>query len=240
MSTNKKRKSDSTFAAIETMSYEDVVAQLEQTKAELVETEAELVETKAELTETKAELTETKSKLLEAEAKVGSTEDDDISDGEEDFPMDTNDPWTAKYLELREYRIMNGDCNVPRNGSNPKLGVWVGNQRLHYNNLKNNKNRNKISEERIAILEGLGFSWGKKYPSPASWEERFQELKKYQKAMGNCNIQMNPTNPSPLAKWVSAQRSEYKRFRKGCDSLLTLEQIGQLKEIQFKWNGPRL
>ena len=43
--------------------------------------------------------------------------------------------------------------------------------------------------------------------------------------MGHCNIHMSSTDPSPLAKWVSYQRSEYKRFQKGQDSLLSLEQI---------------
>ena len=86
-------------------------------------------------------------------------------------------------------------------------------------------------------MDSIGFHWGKNYPVPPSWDEQFVELEKYQKAMGNCNIRIDPNHPSPLAKWVSAQRYEYKLFRKGVPSLLNLEQIGQLKAIGFKWKS---
>ena len=106
--------------------------------------------------------------------------------------------------------------------------------------LNENKKGKSITPERIALLDGLGLHWGKKFPLPRSWEDNFSELVKYQKATGNCNVAMNATNPSPLAKWVSAQRSEYKRFCKGQASLLTMDQMEQLKNIGFKWSGPRL
>ena len=79
--------------------------------------------------------------------------------------------------------------------------------------------------------------WGKKFPH-VSWEQSFDELMKYQRAFKSCNIPMNST--SPLAKWVSNQRKEYRRRQKGKDSILTLEQIEQLNEVDFNWNGPRL
>jgi hypothetical protein len=87
------------------------------------ELEARLLQIEAEVSETKSELLETKKKLQEFEAKAGSTENDDMSDGEESAALDSSDPWMAKYLELREYRIVNGHCKVPQRGDNPKLGV---------------------------------------------------------------------------------------------------------------------
>jgi hypothetical protein len=80
----------------------------------------------------------------------------------------------------------------------------------------------KITQERINKLNSIGFFWGKAFPSPSSWEAHFAELQQHQKAMGNCNIHIGSTDPSLLAKWVSLQRSEHKRFKKGRDSLLTL------------------
>jgi len=55
-----------------------------------------------------------------------------------------------------------------------------------------------------------------------------------------CDPPVNPNNPNSLAIWVSAQRNEYRRFKKGRDSLLTVELIGQLNDAGFTWKGPRL
>jgi Helicase associated domain len=194
------------------------------------------------------ELLETRKKLAEAEALVESLkaksaskedddDDDDVSDDDDDSVVG-NDSWSLSYQQLREYRIINGNCNVAK-ATNPKLCKWIDNQKFAYTNVKSAKKGNKISPEKILKLEGIGFSWGKKHPEPPSWESQFEELQKYQKTMRTCNITIHPTNPSPLAKWVMIQRSEYKRFKKGTGSLLTLEQIGQLKEIGFKWKATR-
>jgi hypothetical protein len=167
----------------------------------------------------------------EKEEKEDDGDDDDPSD------VDTNDPWMMNYNKLRKYRIANGDCNVSR-AKNPQLGGWVKNQRMLFTYIKQGRKGRKISPERIELLDRIGMFWGKAYPSPKTWDEYLQELKDYKEAMGDCNIKMgNKKDPSPLAKWVSYQRLEYKRFRNGRDSLLTTEQIKQLNELGFVWKG---
>lgn len=159
----------------------------------------------------------------------------DLNDNEDD-----NGPWPTQFRMLREYRIINGNCDVLA-ATNFKLHMWVKNQRMYYSNLKNGRSGQKISQERILKLDAIGFDWGKNFPTPKTFEEGLAELQKYQQAMGHCNVAIDAQNPSPLAKFVLAQRSEYKykRFRKGAGSLLTLEQIGQLKAVRFKWKGTR-
>ena len=197
-----------------------------------------------ELAETKRLLLETQEKLQQALQDRGSVQADDaddVSDGEDSVQLDVNtkDPWMANYVQLREHYVTHRNCRV-KQSDNKKLNKWVQNQRTAYGNVKDGKKGKSISPERIALLDGLGFEWGKRFPTPRSWDDYFAELVKRQKATGNCNVPMHPTNPSDLAKWVSAQRSEYKRFHKGQTSLLSLEQIEQLKNIGFKWNGLRL
>ena len=237
VSSNKKRKQSDNNLDEEPTVGKQRIKELEK---ELTDIKMELLDTKTELLDIKKKLMEAEERATKAEAKAGSgDEEDEVSDDEESVEGDANDPWNIKFKELREYRIINENCNVPQKGSHQKLGEWVKNQRQAYGRVKLGKKGNKITQERINMLDGLGMIWGKAYPAPASWEESFEELQKYQKAMGHCNIHISPTDPSPLAKFVSVQRSEYKRFKKGRDSLLTLEQIGQLKEIGFKWKGPR-
>lgn len=218
---NKKRKEPDTFS--EEMSKEEL-------QQELLETRKELDATKEKLAKSEALVESLQSKL----AAKKDEDDDEVSDGDES--VEGTDPWSLKFKELREYRVINGNCNVTKAVS-VKLWKWVDNQRCHYANTKSGKDGQRISQERIKKLESIQFSWGKKYPEPASWDQRFEELKKYQKAMGHCRITVHPNNPTPLASWVTGQRAEYKRYTKGRDSLLTLEQIGQLREIGFKWKS---
>ena len=219
---NKKRKECDTASVKggDKKSYEDL--------------ELELLEKDKKISKLEHMIEELKAKI-EGNKQGGDEEEEDVSDIEE---LDSSDSWNSKFLQMREFRIINGHCNVSSSAGN--FGQWVNNQRRAYKNIKFGKKGLKISPERIAMLDGLGFNWGKNFPTQPSWEENFAELQKYQKAMGNCNIRMDPKNPSNLAKWVSAQRVEYKHFRNSRASLLTLEQIGQLKEINFKFKGPRL
>ena len=186
------------------------------------------------------ELAETKQKLLEMETQVEKlkgakppAEESDFSD-EESLPND--DPWTIKYKELRQHRIIKGNCVVANTGPNSKLGNWLLNQKK----AKSGKYGRKITQEQVTKLDGLGINCGKAFPVPVTWDAHFEDLQKYHKAMGNCNVHISMAEPSPLAKWVSNQRSEFKRFKKGKDTLLTMDQIEQMNGIGFNWKGPRL
>lgn len=163
--------------------------------------------------------------------------DDDLSDVEEVNIKSISDQkeknWMIMFQQLREYRIDNGDCKVPmKYKPNPQLGSWVNNQKSKYK-------KKKLKPHQIGKLDGIGMTWGKNFPPPVSWQERFDELLKHKKVRGDCNVRYNEASPTPLARWVVAQRAEYKRFQKGCDSLLTLDQIEQLKGIGMRWKNPK-
>ena len=100
--------------------------------------------------------------------------------------------------------MINGDCKVPR--SVPKLGIWVNNQKLAFSSLKKGKGGPKITPERIHKLDSIGMFWGSAYPAPKPWEEHFDELKKYQNAVGHCNIQMSTSGYPPNALNIGASR----------------------------------
>ncbi|AXI47065.1 hypothetical protein C1J03_14195 [Sulfitobacter sp. SK012] len=59
--------------------------------------------------------------------------------------------WEEKFDELVQYKQSHGDCNVPRRWSeNPELANWVSTQRVK---------KDKLTEDRLARLEGLGFQF---------------------------------------------------------------------------------
>lgn len=161
----------------------------------------------------------------------GDKDDDDDDLSAASAPP--SDPWEIKYRELRQYRAMNGDCRVQRRAPTIPLGDWVMNQRKKYKS-------KTMPTDRIVKLDAIGFIWGKDHPAPTSWEDQYKELLKFHKAFGHVNVPMNPSAPSSLAKWVSCQRTEYRRSLKGSDSMLTLDQIQLLKDVGFNFKGPRL
>ena len=222
---NKKRK----------ISYDGVKSHEEELEAEIVKLKAKNDKLQAENDEVKAKNEQLQAQLLDAAAnrKHDGVDEEESSDDDESVVDSSNDPWNVMLNQLREYRSIHGHCKVPfKFPSNPKLGFWVGMQRKKHK-------KGELSQDRVDKLDHIDFFWGKDFPPRVSWEERFEEAEKYQQqAMGD--VPVNPSNPTPLAKWVSQQRKEYKRTKKGAPSLLSLEQIEKLNGIGFNWKGPRL
>jgi hypothetical protein len=62
--------------------------------------------------------------------------------------------WHRNLFQLKKYKEKHGDCNVPRS-SDPALGLWVSQQRLHYkSSLRGEKTT--LTDDRIAQLKQIG------------------------------------------------------------------------------------
>ena len=144
--------------------------------------------------------------------------------------------WNKRYIELIEYKNANGDCNVPQNYPNQQLAIWVKEQRKKRKNFDKGDKSLKMTPERIAKLDEIGFEWN---PHEESWDDRYNELIEYKKAnpKDDCNVpQKYPPNPK-LGRWVGTQRQRRKNFDKGDKSAMTQEQIDKLDEIGFLWDA---
>jgi len=140
---------------------------------------------------------------------------------------------------LREYKETYGNCLVPnRHKPFPPLGRWVAIQRRYYKNLKAGQDT-PLKEERIKLLESIGFAWVAQNPQHVPWEDRVEELIRYKNEHGDClvptNFDMNPK----LSNWVSNQRQEWKLFKKEKFSRLTEAKIEILNSIGFVWEAQR-
>eukprot|EP00977_Amphora_coffeiformis_P011028 scaffold2633_cov156-Amphora_coffeaeformis.AAC.8 len=167
-----------------------------------------------------------KTKLSEYEDESDDDEDDD------DTSVCDGSTWSQKFVLMKQFKQQNGHCKVSR--SDKQLGTWVM-------NLRNNRRKGKVPQHQIDKLDKIGFSWGKGFPEPKTWEESFRELQKYHDTFGHCNIHVDP-NPDlrdDLAKWVMEQRKQGKRLQKSCPSSLTQEQYKQLDGLSFKWKVPK-
>jgi hypothetical protein len=137
--------------------------------------------------------------------------------------------WGKRYNELVQYKQQHGDCLVPCGHENKLLRAWVRQQRDLYG-------KNKITEERVAMLNQLEFSWEKEeqVDREAAWTTRYNELVNYKQQHGNFDVpQHSETNPT-LWKWCYSQRTMYKEQK------LPEDRIAKLNEINFPWGKPRV
>jgi hypothetical protein len=136
--------------------------------------------------------------------------------------------WAQHLEELKRFRKEHGHCNVPSGyPQNTALGHWV-------TNLRQRKKRGTLTEDKIRILDALGFCWERKLAiatamSPV-WKQRFNELNSFKKEHGHCNVPSQYPPNQPLASWVAFTRSQKKAGK------LAEERIRCLEELGFCWS----
>jgi len=140
--------------------------------------------------------------------------------------------WNERLGELRLYKEDHGDCNVPQSYIGG-LGAWVSAQRAQHKFYLAGKS-SSMSHTRKDGLEKLGFTWALR--KRASWEERFEELKKYsQNHHGSCEVPSHKTYKH-LWTWCQNQRQIYRRGKEGKGPAFSPERIILMESIGFKWS----
>lgn len=75
--------------------------------------------------------------------------------------------WDKQFKELKDYATSQGDCKVPQHyKQNPKLGLFVKNQRRQHKLMKLGE-KSSMTEERLEKLQSIGFVWNKYYVEKA-------------------------------------------------------------------------
>mmetsp|Transcript_9947 Transcript_9947/g.9627 ORF Transcript_9947/g.9627 Transcript_9947/m.9627 type:complete len:423 (-) Transcript_9947:234-1502(-) len=162
--------------------------------------------------------------------------------------------WHEHYQALLNYKEIHGHCLVPRPHRMQKdfeyfeLSNWVGNQRTMYNYMKQGR-KNSLDNEKIKLLEDIGFIWKvlpgmapikKKPKCENKWQERYDDLLRYKDIHGNTMV----TKPKSmfkgdkwfeLANWVSTQRAHYNNTIRG-KAQMDPERIKLLEEAGFAWS----
>jgi hypothetical protein len=132
-----------------------------------------------------------------------------------------DDNWNAMFEQLLSYKERNGGCNVPQKyEEGTGLGLWVSNQRLF-------RRKGSLSEDRIAKLDSIGFTWD---PHDDNWNSMFEQLLSYKERNGDCNVPARYEKDKSLGLWVFNQR----QFRR--KSSLSEDRIAKLDSIGFTWD----
>ncbi|QNI87586.1 DEAD/DEAH box helicase [Synechococcus sp. ROS8604] len=121
--------------------------------------------------------------------------------------------WQEKYQQLKQYIQDNGHSLVPKR--DPILGLWVYTQRQQ-------NNRNKLSKERIQLLDEIRFIWD---PLEHEWQENYNKLKQ---CIHDSSSFLK--TDLKLRNWTYAQR------QKKIKGKLSKEHIKRLDAIGFIWD----
>lgn len=143
--------------------------------------------------------------------------------------------WDIRFKELKAFKLKHGHCNVPQKyPPNKSLGIWVNKQRMEYNKRIDGKKKSSLNDTRLEQLQSLGFRWAKR-KGEASWENHYASLVAYKKEFGHCSVPTKFKEDTALGRWVSTQRSEYKKYTEGEPTAMTDEKIKRLEKIGFAW-----
>ena len=149
--------------------------------------------------------------------------------------------WYQRFQELLEFKKKHGHCNVPHTCKELKqLAVWVSNQRQFCKKVREGK-PSQITRQRIELLDQVGFDWCLDRNPEEKWRQRYEELKKYKKQYGHCNVPQRKSEHKQLSIWVNRQRYFYKKLQQGdlSTSGFSQKHIEALEKIGFEWSPDR-
>jgi len=129
--------------------------------------------------------------------------------------------WETGFRYLLAYKKEFGDCLVTKSYQHLdyNLAGWVTEQR-------SNKNKHKLTPDRIKRLNELGFVWNVR---ELAWETGFKFLCTYRQEFNNCLVpDKSQYNSFSLGTWVSKQRQRA--------SKLTSGQFNRLDGLGFIWD----
>merc|ERR1712238_370843 len=135
--------------------------------------------------------------------------------------------WMDKYEELKQYMKKHGKNKMPTRKE--PLGVWCDGQVLEYNKFHSHIKPCYITQERIEMLDKIGFVWDR---MGTAWKDAYEELKKYRRENGRCHVPVNYGDKT-LFRWIAKQRKKYKNYQEETKPSLTDEQVKLLRDVGF-------
>lgn len=147
-----------------------------------------------------------------------------------DKHLKNTEQWENSYYKLKDF--INNEKRWPLPGSSTpeetKLYNWCSTQK----SIRNGILQGRLDDERIKMLDAIGFLWNKNRKK-RSWNESFIMVRKFRNLTNRWPVHATDPDETRLAKWCSKMRA----YKNGTDSTgkLTSAQIKKLTDLGFEW-----
>jgi glycerol-3-phosphate cytidylyltransferase-like family protein len=118
-----------------------------------------------------------------------------------------------------------------------RLSMWCQHQRVNYSfyrSMGESRRSTLMTEERIAKLDAINFSWSLR---DSFWDDKYEELKAYRRHHGDCLVPAAYVANMSLSKWVERQRTAYALLKEGKTTRMTQHRLALLNELDFVWDA---
>jgi predicted helicase len=113
--------------------------------------------------------------------------------------------WDVWFGKLKAFKEQFGHCNIEAGWEDTMLLNWVRAQRTA-------RNRGILSDERIACLNEIGFTWDwQTARADENWSNWFEKLCNFRDRFGHCNVETGWEEDPALAAWAVRQRVLWKK-----------------------------
>ena len=107
------------------------------------------------------------------------------------------------------------------------------------------KRKNQFEDFKIDLLNQLDFTWNRQgvvkgsFPKDDQWMMWYNQLKKFKKENGRCNVSQSDSENKRLGKWLNDQRTLYKGRTNANGSKIFLREDRRklLEEIGVVWDA---
>jgi len=111
---------------------------------------------------------------------------------------------------------------------------WCDTQLDNYRKIQQGKTR-YISQEKIDMLNQIGFIWDKR---GQLWKDNYAKLKLFKEQQGHCNVtSTNNGGDKSFGTWAAKQKKKYSNYKEGknvkLEHTLTDEQANLLDAIDY-------
>lgn len=165
---------------------------------------------------------------IHAEGKLEKSRIDQLEAAGISWESESDENFSRWVHLLREYKNRYGHCRVPSKytSGGKALGNWCHSVRKQYRN-------GRLPEERIEILNQIGFSWER---NDIRWKDGYEHAKKYYKKYGNLDVKRSyvASDGYKLGLWIGTQRKVAKGKTYGN---LTESKIAKLNSLGMIWES---
>jgi hypothetical protein len=128
--------------------------------------------------------------------------------------------WMGMFEQLKSYAQQHGTTHIPKDTTDDELiqlRLWCSTQKSRYAMLQKGASPKGMSQEKINLLQSIGFSF------PPKWNEMYTKLVAFKKEHGH--LRVTPADDAALAQWLARQNEVLGRHLQGKSTRLSDDQV---------------